>query len=382
MWKMPRTRLTRHRAFMAVSGAVACVLIACCVVTKAVRSMFALPGRSSLDRTELLGCFGVSKFDNHCVRILSTHRNQDAGLGHQISELLFSLRFSQLLKLTPHIAPFKSRASSHGEDYSFANTLLGLNAISSDFEISAKLRQVDISRVSASDCNVVVTTDDSSCVGSKGNANNCFASPTMSLNFDRAKRCLQEIAKVHGSWLERNPYETPNAFNVLWHVRVGDENLHPPGDNFYENVLLGLRDVLEDFVDVRHRFIGSWHLLDSHDLAAYKTFISRVIPSPIFITKDVEQTLLHMMHADLLIGSGSSMTSVAALFSAKPLYVNSEPQKAGQKGWGFLGEYFPDGLTVDANGTLLHHVPEIRSRYRSATIRRKLKADARTHYFV
>ena len=70
----------------------------------------------------------------------------------------------------------------------------------------------------------------------------------------------------------------------------------------------------------------------------YETFISRIVPNSIFADLSTEATFLYMMHADLLIGSGSSMPSVAALFSNKVVYINSEPTKAGQKGWGFLGE--------------------------------------------
>lgn len=296
-----------------------------------------------------------------CLRVLHVHRSKEAGLGHQIAEFLFALKLGERLDLTPLWERFEPETSKHGENYFFLNDLVGLqhlNKVQGDIDISG-LRTVSIENITHADCGVIMRGSYASC-----SVANCFQSPATSLAFNDAAPILQKLSAQHGNWISRNPFVDADAvFHVVWHIRLGDEFLHRPGDVFYANVLSGFRDFFHDFYHVQHTFVGAWNTLSAPELKEYESFLSSQIPRCKFLSLTAEDSLLHMMHADLLIGSGSSMPSVAALFSNKVVYVNSEPRKAGQKGWGFLNEYFTEGLTADASGNILHHLSEVRSRF-------------------
>ena len=316
--------------------------------------------------------------DISCIRVLQVKRSVEAGFGHQITEFLFSLRFAELLRMTPQFESFQPLFSNHGDNYEAMNKILGLEQLNQNTNTidMGSLREVSLSNITAEDCGVVVRADYATC-----RLKNCFHSPTMSGNFHRASRCLRELATGSGDWLVRNPFDDSRSFTVVWHIRLGDVLLHRVGDKFYQNIYSGLEEFLDDFNKVEHVFVGAWNMISQDERKDYETFISRIVPNSIFADLSTEATFLYMMHADLLIGSGSSMPSVAALFSNKVVYINSEPTKPGHTGWGFLGEYFPDGLTADSSGNLLHHVSEIRARFSSERLGVKLKLSARKKYF-
>ncbi len=58
----------------------------------------------------------------------------------------------------------------------------------------------------------------------------------------------------------------------------------------------------------------------------------------------VQESLLHMMAADVVVSTSSSFTDVVALFSAFPVVI-SPPPKHGQSD--NMLEYQPDGVYVD-----------------------------------
>lgn len=65
-----------------------------------------------------------------------------------------------------------------------------------------------------------------------------------------------------------------------------------------------------------------------------------------------------MMHSDILVGSGSTLPMIAALFSDKTLYVNVKPKT----GWNFLNDFISDGLSTSGDGTVMNHIFEIRDK--------------------
>jgi len=327
---------------------------------------------------EVISCTKlVLQPDKQCLRLLEVKREERAGLGHQVTEILFSLRLGSHLRLTPYIIPFESVKSNHGEDYTSMNDLLGLHALSNkeilkEYANYSLLREVVIKDVLPGDCGIVVKADANSC-----HQVNCFHSPTMSLLFQHLAPCMRHVADEYGSWSRRNPFPSSDTFNVVWHVRVGDIELHRPGDHFYTNVYAGIREALEQFSQVEHTFFGAWHHLSEEELNEYNSFFLDTFPNAALANATTEETLLHMMHCDLLVGSGSSLPLVAVLFSQKPLYINSESQKPGHHGWGFLPDYFNDGLTADLSGTIQQHPSEVRATFSRKNLASKLKQTSR-----
>ena len=328
------------------------------------------------DLTTYPSCQRIFTSRDGCVRVLKMRREVKAGLGHQITELLTALRFGMLLELTPAFHLFEPIQSNHGENYTAMNELLGLSTLLFDTNTDmSTLREVDISIVKPEDCGIIVRANMNSC-----KRVNCFHSPSTALMFQSHARCMRFIALEHGNWIKANPFENQTTFNVVWHVRVGDIQLHQPGDEFYTNILVAIQDILDDFDDVVHTFIGAWHRLNSDEIRSYADFFARKFTRHVMANLTTIDSLLHMMHADLLIGSGSSLPLVATLFADFPVYINTESRKPGHNGWGFLGDYFMEGLTADFSGKLFQHPSEIRARFTLRTIGKKINLSALGSY--
>ena len=322
-------------------------------------------------------CLLALRAERSCIRLLLMERETDAGLGHQITEFLTSLRLGALLKMTPVVSRFEPVPSNHGEDYVFMNDLVGFKVFVNEPAANlSNLRTVNFADVKDGDCDILVKANMNSC-----KRVNCFHSPSTRLLFQEAASCTRQVLLPHSSWLRRNPFSSaPNTFNVVWHIRVGDIQLHPPGDKFYETILSEVQVVLADFSEIKHTFIGAWHQLNATELHSYKSFFASIIPLGTFIECSTQDSLLYMMHSDMLIGSGSSLPLVAALFSNKTLYVNSQSRKPGHEGWGFLGDYI-DGITADYSGNLYEHPSEIRSKIKRVGLVAKLRVQAHSSYF-
>ena len=317
------------------------------------------------------------KADAECPRILHIERTRLAGLGHQISEMLVALRLSSQLNLTPHLTKFDFVESNHGENYSVINDLFGLHAISNKSGVMfSLLEQVTLGSLKPADCGVLVVGDMSTC-----RTINCFHSPSTSLLFNDAPKWFRQVAVDEGNWLHRDPFLSTDTFNVVWHVRVGDVHLHRPGDSFYENILTELEELFNDFKHVVHFFLGAWHRLSDREYEEYELFFKNLTSNASLVWSNTEDSLLSMMHADMLIGSGSSLPLVAKLFSEKPIYVNTESKKPGHDGWGFLGDYFMNGITSDCTGRIYQHLSEMRALFHTKHIRAKLKVSTLSTYF-
>tara|TARA_Y100001954_G_C15799953_1_gene599536 strand:- start:1340 stop:2578 length:1239 start_codon:yes stop_codon:yes gene_type:complete len=297
------------------------------------------------------------KVDPSCVRLFQVMRTQEAGIGHQISEVVFSLLLAKQSGCALHFRHFENVTSNHAKHgYSFVESLLGFRAFKELPIDTLKLTPVYVNDTTNVGCGVFVTGRYEKCPGS-----DCFSSPVSALAFSHFMVCLRAIALQHGTWLQLPPKFSLNSqtpFNVVWHVRVGDIELHPIGDSFYANILAGLQPLLEDFYVVKFHFIGEWEKVTGGVKLNYSEYFEKLIPKYEIELVDLgaEQTMLYMMHADVLIGSGSSLPLVAALFSTKALYVNVQPKH----GWNYFAEFIPDGISVTQKGIITTHLHTVR----------------------
>ena len=81
----------------------------------------------------------------------------------------------------------------------------------------------------------------------------------------------------------------------------------------------------------------------------------KLVGNAVLLDLSIEDSFLHMMHSDLLIGSGSTLPIVAGLFSTRTLYVNVKPKT----GWNFLSDFLPEGLVTTDDGVILNPPEEI-----------------------
>ena len=331
---------------------------------------------SSHDRQFANECLSsFQKYDSNCVRIMDTMRTHQAGLGHQIAELVFSLELSEQSGSALNFKHFDRTRSNHETDgYAFVEELFGLRAFAELSFNRKRLSTVSLADVSSLGCDVFIKGDYESCPGG-----NCFYSYSTAFAFSRFSPCLRSIGLVYGSWVHRSPFEDVEYFNVVWHVRVGDVALHPPGDTFYEHVLEGLSPVLTDFKRVKIFFLAEWTLLKDGEMGNYTRFLSQLAFNfeVDFVEPQISSALLFMMHADILVGSGSSLPLAAALFSTHATYVNVMPKH----GWHHHAEYLSDGITVTESGEVLTHVFTMRKRFAAKTsILQKVKPQFMAHY--
>ena len=301
----------------------------------------------------LLQCPVRLKIDPGCVRVMHLSRTFNSGLGHQLSEMLFSMHLSQTHRAALKFEGFPRRKSRHGTDYTFITELLGLQALleNSAFR-TAHLVSVPMYDTTNVGCGVVIAGNYKDCPGGS-----CFLTPHTNLLFHKYSRCLQSLANACGTWRSFDPYER-DTFNIAWHIRVGDIEPHPAGDSFYAHVYESLSRALTEHVEVNVFFIGEWSILSKHKKAEYEAFLIKTVPSARFLDLEIKDALLHMMHSDILVGSGSTLPMIAALFSDRTLYVNVKPKT----GWNFLNDFISDGLITSGDGAIINHIFETREK--------------------
>lgn len=229
--------------------------------------------------------------------------------------MLFSMHLSQTHRAAMKFEGFPRRKSRHGTDYAFITEFLGLQALLENSAFNtAHLVSVPMHDTANVGCGVVITGNYKDCLS-------CFLTPHTNLLFHKYSGCLRSLANACGTWRSFDPYER-NTFNIAWHIRVGDIEPHPVGDSFYACVYESLSRVLTEHVNVNVFFIGDWSILSKHKKAEYEAFLTKIVPISHFLDLEIKDALIHMMHSDILVGSGSSLPMIAALFSDRTLYVN------------------------------------------------------------
>lgn len=293
-------------------------------------------------------CFFTFTVDPTCIRMLEYSRTSNSGLGHQLSELTQALHISCTHNAALKFDGFGDKVSRHGHKYSFVNELLGLKV----FTTNAGYDTSHLVRISFNDtldvrCGVVLEGNYKQCPGG-----DCFRSPYTSLLLDMYATRLRNIADTQGTWLSENPFgDWPTRFHVVWHVRLGDLELHRPGDAFYTNIYESMKHIFGLMTDVRHVFVAEWSLIPAEVRDEYERILGGLVGTSVFLELDVRTSMLHMMHANLLVGSGSSLPIMAAVFSRKTLYCNVMPKI----GFNYLNEYVSDGLNVDEHFKVVDH---------------------------
>lgn len=291
-----------------------------------------------------------------CVRLFRPVRSFSSGLGHQVGELIFFLALSTKFSAVPIIDTFTDRKNSHNESLVGVTDLLGINSLmGTRYPGIERLHKVRSTANHSLQCNVLIEGGYKECPGFKTSDNDCFKSQLVALSFSRFAPCLRRMSEKEGSWSQRRPQLfADNSFNVVWHIRLGDREDHGPESKYFENLRRGLTPLFRAAKIVRHFIIADW---EHTDLATKQQYVNsfKQAGEVIALSLSMEESLVHFMHADMLIGGGSSFPRLAALFSANVLYVNAKPFV----GWQFLAEFLDDGICVDSEGNLVHPFVDI-----------------------
>jgi hypothetical protein len=173
---------------------------------------------------------------------LATH----AGLGHQLTEMLFYAQLAHVYML-PHVyEPFSSVKSSHLSSYDWAVDFFGLEStfrsLGSKVAKSASVIDEPLEscdrylRPGSTECDDSLTHSIEEFQKSSGN---CFKSPLMYKLFANFAPCLRQSSMCYGNWVAqaRSVQYDPSVVNVAWHIRVGDINLYNSSSSYFRQVL-------------------------------------------------------------------------------------------------------------------------------------------------
>lgn len=300
--------------------------------------------------------------NSSCPRVLAGTPTAAAGLGHRITEVVFFAQLSRLYNAALVLRPFDESLSQHHDSHSFSVQLLGIGALFRNNMLNdLDLSQHEFSNQSSQDCNVRLVGDYLSCPGG-----NCFQSPLLRNAFQNFAPCLRELSLQAGTWHKMQPYRKYDIpkFKIFWHIRVGDVMPYPPESNFYENLYKSLSKLISSVVKdkrVKYFIAADWETITDLQRNAFLERFQSLLQLERFeiLDSDLKQVLMSMLHADLLIGTGSSLSSIVPLFSTRPIYVNVVPKH----GWNFQAESFTAALETLETGEIVTPVMEFQRLY-------------------
>ena len=221
----------------------------------------------------------------------------------------------------------------------------------------------------SAECDTRLTGDYLACPGG-----DCFKSPLMRNVFQKFMPCTRQISRVYGKWSHLEPYKQYRDVdtNIFWHIRVGDVMPYKPEDGFYHKLYSSLEKLLSTVLRagrVRYYIAADWKQISNAQHVEFVKLFRSLLRKEKFqiVDASLKDILVFMLHADILIGTGSSLSGIVPLFSERPIFVNVVPKH----GWHFQAESFPDSLDTVASGEIVTPVKEfqrlywLRSRYRN-----------------
>jgi hypothetical protein len=314
-----------------------------------------------------------------CNRFIR-YKFSSAGLGHQFGEFLFAAEFARTRNFSLHIARFVGN-KGHGagtSSYSGIMTLLGYHELSKEFDMSMnvsepvtqELLDLDPTRYK-NRCAISVTlTGYKYCKGTRNS--NCFRDAKHAYAFQIYQPCLRCVHQKYGN-VSKTFYfgrKQEDRIDIVWHCRMGDITLHDPRSTFYNKLLQFLSKMLEGLqYRVNIYIVGGGGRSTKSDLVPYLSRLRTLVREYNFTSQnhlhigpqDVTDAFVSMLDADILIGTGSSFVTVAALYFRGGVYFNHESKVGFNNGL----EMFSDGIDVDANGNVLDSLRRVRAKFRT-----------------
>eukprot|EP00128_Syssomonas_multiformis_P017139 Colp12_sorted_trinity150504_noHs@34034 len=260
-----------------------------------------------------------------------------AGLGHRISEMTFFLKQARIQKRCLVYEPFLETecAFPHGETYSWVEKEFGLGT---GLHNVGACKKKDLP--SGADIKEGGYT---SCLNG-----NCFYDPDNALALDNTRLCFSCIARMYGR-LQKidNQVRNNRPITIIWHVRVGDIELHPPTDPFYAKLWSTLATAL-----ARLEYPARNVVIGTDQRNNYIEGLSKVLPNVTFSDPSTREAITAMMNADIIVSSGSSFSLVPMLFSYKPFYLNHVPKHGFHHGQDYIVE---GSAWLDKDGSIGMH---------------------------
>jgi hypothetical protein len=166
-----------------------------------------------------------------------------AGLGHQMTEILFFARMAHVYML-PHVFEIFSQTNSkHDSSYHWASSFFGLERTFQNLGSSFAKSESNLIDETSSSCDHFLRLNSGQCDNSMSlaaedmikSSDNCFQSPIMHMLFATFAPCFRQSSLCHGSWVAeaKSVQYDPAVVNVAWHIRVGDKDLYNSSSSYY-----------------------------------------------------------------------------------------------------------------------------------------------------
>jgi hypothetical protein len=329
-----------------------------------------------------------------CPRFLLPKRTK-SGFGHQFTELLMGMRYARTHGLSYVFEPF-GRSDSHPDDYSSMNDLLGLTQLFDTLDDSERQKQPTLAIQSQADqelkqsnttCSVTYSISGYRYC-SPGGSSNCFVAQENRSLFEIASPCFRMAALAYGGLFRRcklrellanttGKSSSNDNVAIVWHIRYGDFTTHRPSDPFYVRTLSTLRHITEGYQttivlvgggDGNHASHAVPLLyMNSLSAAVATAWVGLKAPHIFSPPLTFYDSFVVMAQADILIGSGSSLPTIAALVSSRPLYLAHVPKHGFNHGM----EMLADSADMEKNGTVLESVRRLRVRLHARLVVRE-----------
>ena len=326
-------------------------------------------------------------FRPQCPRYFVGERTKFAGLGQQVYELMFLVQAAAKNFAVPVFEPFAPPAvdakwlkkigqTAHHGHYEWANDLFGLPALFKSFAVASlpssgsslmgakRMKELNGLKHRSGQCG---ENDDKSCCGvyltKLPCAANCWVGGSL-LAADEFASCARVASPILGTWMQKSPFtqQKHKTVNIVVHLRVGDVGGVWPT---YEHLVAALAPVCSAYKCAMHLIGGGDKKLAGvdetagkvggsvksalHGLLRKRWALATTVTSH---TGSAKEALLMMMHADVLVSSGSSFPIVAAVFSDTPVLIDWRGGKSAAFGEPITTHFLRGSVIVDISGKL------------------------------
>eukprot|EP01134_Creolimax_fragrantissima_P000457 CFRG0457T1 len=271
--------------------------------------------------------------DPKCPRFFSLELCDSCGVGHKTSEYLFGHRLAMVYNAT-YVVDLEKWSWSKHENLDWTYKSLGMMVGEwSVTEVKQKYKPTIVHECPVKwkfegdgKCNVMyyVRRWPACCEGDGWGIARCFYSPLAVDLFKNASHMLQTQYTAVKQWRDMSviqKYFTPEAYTVAWHIRVGDFDPHSNDREFFEQLLGTLSKALNGLY-VKY-YVFSYFAGANHNTTipppGYE-YLKTMLPNSVFLSNiHTDETITLMAHADMLIGSGSTMVDLPSVLSTFPL---------------------------------------------------------------
>jgi len=274
--------------------------------------------------------------DETCPRFV-TVRMEPHGAGHVFFDIVAGIDLAQRIGATYVLDAshdLRDLKSIHGPD-AYDGLLDVLNVKRTEHSAAAVDAAYHPTHVNATfddaprvaGCNTFATVSDSSCTDPKNitqGRTSFFCHVVMEGLYQRMQPVF--LTKFLTSPLRprRDQFFDPAVLNIAWHVRTGDTNLLSNAPAYFENVHAAIAQGCATLaIECRHHVFSS----AGARVPPPFQFLTRLDGMTFYRRLTVAHTVLAMSTADIVVETGSSMTTIARMMTADPTFVTPCPKE-------------------------------------------------------